>query len=487
MPGADLIGQLKQLLDDLRHFYDWISSLDNWHYLAGDTGALNTAAAGYAGMARAMQELKTDLNDAVTRQLFFGRDGNWNDRAAQEFQKFLVKFQKEIDTSAGQFNEMSSRLKSAATQVDSFNSAAVSVMVEMGIWIAATAILIWIPIIDGLEALAAVVRGVFLLRKIAQVIELIVNLLKALRWFFRLKLVSGFFFNVGAFYIGRFADRWYFSPNHDPTKGWQPTDNIQIQVGSLMGDFLGLGLGSLLGKIPFASVPFLRQFPGMTALASRFAGNTTMTSDMAVNQFWRAVLGTPIIGSGVGFAYGLVNQGFIMRTSGSEFWTNVGNAALWGGIGGFVGSFFRGFFTYRSPVWDKQWGAISATPFTITANTAMEITLPFVRDARGIKVPPPPPPLPTGYALINGVAVPVGGPPTHIVKPGDTLWDIAVRQYGSDAGLKYWDIVRRNHIKNPDLIHPGDNLVLPPVTPPPSVSGHNATYVTPHHGRSKAA
>jgi len=45
---------------------------------------------------------------------------------------------------------------------------------------------------------------------------------------------------------------------------------------------------------------------------------------------------------------------------------------------------------------------------------------------------------------------------TYIVKAGDTLWAIAKTLYGS--GTEYMRIVRKNKIKNQNLIYPGQVL-----------------------------
>lgn len=49
----------------------------------------------------------------------------------------------------------------------------------------------------------------------------------------------------------------------------------------------------------------------------------------------------------------------------------------------------------------------------------------------------------------------------HIVKKGETLGKIAIQYYGKAA--KYQDIFKANTtiLKNPDLIHPGQELVIP--------------------------
>lgn len=53
----------------------------------------------------------------------------------------------------------------------------------------------------------------------------------------------------------------------------------------------------------------------------------------------------------------------------------------------------------------------------------------------------------------------ITGPRTYTVKAGDTLSGIALKMYG-DAN-RYIDIARANNIRNVDLIHPGQVLIIP--------------------------
>lgn len=46
----------------------------------------------------------------------------------------------------------------------------------------------------------------------------------------------------------------------------------------------------------------------------------------------------------------------------------------------------------------------------------------------------------------------------YIVQKGDTLWNIAKRFYG--AGAKYYRIVRKNHLQDPNHIEVGQKLYL---------------------------
>ena len=52
--------------------------------------------------------------------------------------------------------------------------------------------------------------------------------------------------------------------------------------------------------------------------------------------------------------------------------------------------------------------------------------------------------------------------PTHVVRPGDTLWDIAEAELGGGAQWQRIHALNRAVIgADPDLIHPGQELRLP--------------------------
>lgn len=54
---------------------------------------------------------------------------------------------------------------------------------------------------------------------------------------------------------------------------------------------------------------------------------------------------------------------------------------------------------------------------------------------------------------------PIDEDTVYVVKRGDTLWGISKRFYG--RGDFYHTIARDNNIKNPNLIYPGQALVIP--------------------------
>jgi nucleoid-associated protein YgaU len=49
---------------------------------------------------------------------------------------------------------------------------------------------------------------------------------------------------------------------------------------------------------------------------------------------------------------------------------------------------------------------------------------------------------------------------TYVVRPGDTLWTIAVRTYAGDPREGVWKLEHRNHLASA-TISPGERLVLP--------------------------
>jgi LysM repeat protein len=48
----------------------------------------------------------------------------------------------------------------------------------------------------------------------------------------------------------------------------------------------------------------------------------------------------------------------------------------------------------------------------------------------------------------------------HRVKPGDTLWSIAVASYTGDPREGVWKLQRRNGLSSPTIV-PGQRLALP--------------------------
>jgi LysM repeat protein len=48
----------------------------------------------------------------------------------------------------------------------------------------------------------------------------------------------------------------------------------------------------------------------------------------------------------------------------------------------------------------------------------------------------------------------------YVVKPGDTLWAIALEQYGGDPRVAVWEIRDRNRLPG-TTVQPGQILVLP--------------------------
>lgn len=50
-------------------------------------------------------------------------------------------------------------------------------------------------------------------------------------------------------------------------------------------------------------------------------------------------------------------------------------------------------------------------------------------------------------------------PKKYTIATGDTLWDIAVKQYND--GYRWTEIAKANAVANPDVIFAGDTIVLP--------------------------
>ena len=48
----------------------------------------------------------------------------------------------------------------------------------------------------------------------------------------------------------------------------------------------------------------------------------------------------------------------------------------------------------------------------------------------------------------------------YVVRPGDTLWSVALRTHGDDVRKGVWELRRRNHLSVATIV-PGQRLVVP--------------------------
>lgn len=87
---------------------------------------------------------------------------------------------------------------------------------------------------------------------------------------------------------------------------------------------------------------------------------------------------------------------------------------------------------------------------------------PPVPSASDFPVPPVPPPPPPPVPPLQPHPHPHPNPGPYTVHPGDSLWAIAQKAYGD--GRLWTNIWQANpQISNPDLIHPGDIIEIPPL------------------------
>jgi LysM domain len=305
-------------------------------------------------------------------------------------------------------------------------------------------------------------------------------LLRTLGLIFRSKFGKAWAMNFTFLFAARLTLRGALGKDHDPTKGWTSYDNRQMFFDAV----IGAAAAGFLSPVPFTRMTGLTRF----AWVSRN------------ERIIEPVIESPLIGFASSGIFAMFNQAFILHTPATQgwgaYWKNVGVAAGFGAAGGLGAGLFRAGMAARwagianedegvgltywqnaavnfglrtapqdgltgMAAWTARYGSLMVNPVSRAIITTGEITVPGVREARGVNVAPFPPDTPVAITRPGLGSVPVGSPPSATVRAGDTLWDIARRQYGS--GLFAGDIARRNHLANPDLIHPGQHLVLPPV------------------------
>jgi LysM repeat protein len=98
-------------------------------------------------------------------------------------------------------------------------------------------------------------------------------------------------------------------------------------------------------------------------------------------------------------------------------------------------------------------GGSENTPLQI----GWQLTLPGCATATEAALTPEGTPVEETPAEPSGTQPAAGQTVTHVVQPGEHLYSIA-RQYGVDPQA----IIDANHLANPNVLHPGDTLIIPP-------------------------
>ncbi|HZV53199.1 MAG TPA: LysM peptidoglycan-binding domain-containing protein [Candidatus Dormibacteraeota bacterium] len=449
----------------LDEFLNLVEGLWNCYDIAGNASVLRRHADQWRRMEAELHALADDLQASVAARLAGGRDGNWNDQAGENFQQVWRQTRQAIHDLAGQFGGVAKNLDQFAGEVDNFNDNFHSLLITIGVCTTVMVATSWIPGVD------LVTDGGGALVDAGEVDEAwnLIDLLRAtliavrnglsddgwllargfLRNFLAKALAPQFLLNYSLPWLRRFIERGLLlgDTSHgiwteiiegrfgDPTKGWSTYDNVQLLV----------PVSTLIS----ISVP--EWAAAGDGIWTKFWKNSLLRigqTELSANVF--NVLNQAVIeGKGFNFDLGQV--------------LGVGSASAALPLIVIIGSdafsvIFRG----------KEGLPQEFTlPANTVVNTVLEVGLPSVRTVRGLIYTTVAGQLPaTTSSLPDDLQSTIGAPPTYVVKPGDTLWDIATHEYGPNAGIEYWEIVKRNHIRNPDLIHPGDVLVLPPITPP---------------------
>ena len=151
-----------EVLHDLREFCSFVGT---GGHVAGYPDEVRRAAHHWKRRGDAIDALLHDLETSLAAGVQAGPGGNWNDDGQRAFRSFFDDVRAGLREQATHSHEMAKTLDDAAGQMDSFNSALEAIVIEIGIWIAATALVSWIPGVDVAEEGVAVARGTSLLAR----------------------------------------------------------------------------------------------------------------------------------------------------------------------------------------------------------------------------------------------------------------------------------------------------------------------------------
>jgi LysM domain len=297
---------------------------------------------------------------------------------------------------------------------------------------------------------------------------------------YRLARFGGFYRGMGEVFVGglpfTFANKALSGNNPFDLGNWRVEDVTASLVGAA---FFG-GVGSRL--VPFRG-PIARPAPGTGALgrlgytgrlglsgASGW-GRGLMFGSMAEptgrfliydNPFTPKELNQAALNAG-----GSTGAGFGLQA----IWTAVkGPATGLGGIarGGVIFVPATGIALIGTLTQGTQIVPQTGTPLFPGYVQGPDVPGGFPQQVPGVPAPMSPP-VPRMLAPGEVLNKPTDEPLRVVVRPGETLWGFAERVYGD--GRQYKRIWKANNFllddpNNPDLIHPGQELLIPPIPTP---------------------
>jgi uncharacterized protein YukE len=512
--------QITGLVNEMQRILGWINDLAHF---AGDAAALYQASQQWQSVADEIRAIESDLTRAVFRNLSSGPNGNWNDPAGQAFQQYWNGLAIDIQDLTPQFDQMAKALHDAGDEVQNFYNTLEAIAVEMGVWITVTAATALIPGADIAEGIAAAVRGSALLEEFWTAVQAFIVFLNAMRAAFPLNLLiiygsrlaeRGLLLGdptkgwsqfdsaqvtwqaiLGSFVGGAFSLPAKLSAiqrlvgleqdlaNGLAVPGAPASNALQFAlkavgfssraaetIPTLEGLTNALGWADLMGPINMPAwledglsltriAPLARLTQAISSSGNPLVSRLPAVFDQTVSRALNSLTTANV--------YNLVNHAFLQHDLGGvQRALDIvvgGSRASSIGIAGTVALNALLFMTRGRPI-----PQLGSTATTVAVNTLLDLTSPQVRDFRGLVYVTH---MDEVGAIRNpnervGGRVPVGSLPRHRVVAGDTLWDLAARQYGNpyDYGL----IARVNRIVNPRLIYPGQTIVLPAVPLPPA-------------------
>jgi WXG100 family type VII secretion target len=437
----------------------------------GDSGALRRAAASWRSMAASVRDLNGTLNASVA-----GSHAYWQGKAGDAFRQWHdTNLSKTLPQGADAMDSMATQLDQAADQIDRANAE----IHELEIEIAATAVVGGILAFAtfGATAAEAAATDIALVARAGSVLDELAGILRAIATALRgiTMVLRSVFPALGREFVESLAYNTLITGvvkwvrNGSPFAGWSAWDGLSIVVSAGIQAPINVGVGRAFNMIsaaragePLWSEPF--------SAAKNLAKPLTL-GGLTFTRPWVSTMFREAAESGAaGFlTWGVRDE--IENWSGLQHhsWKEVILDAFIGGgfnviVGGAAGAAYGAFgkFGFRAytrgskslirPLINGPSTALlnlGPAPLGWPVRGPAAGSLPTIHPASGLGAPPP--------------AVPVVGGGIHVVKPGESLWQIAQQAYGDP---RLWPILLHEngtHITNPNLIYVGQKFEVPPL------------------------
>jgi len=434
----------------------------------GDSSALRRAAGAWRRMATSLRQLDARLSGRVG-----GSSGYWSGQSGDAFRAWYpVHLGRPLLDEATSMDGMAGQLEQAAAQIDRANAE----IHELEIEIAATLVLggLLAIVTAGASAAAAGAADAAMAARAAMILDRLATILRVIA-----TVLRGFFSSLFREYVESLVYNTLITgvvktvqnPDHNPVEGWSAWDALGIVVTAGIQAPINVGVARFFNVVGAARAgePLLSE----PWSAAKQAASPLTIGRLTIAGGWASTAVREGVESAMAGALTWGIRDGVENWSGYQHhsWADIArDVAIGGGLNLIIGGIAGGLSGVRTFNALSHRGHVVVTKLIgrplVNGPTTAFISRPHLHSwlFGGQSALPL-----AGVGGAPGLRMPVGGPPplataggvTIVVRPGDSLWQLAQEAYGDG---RFWPVLLRDNrsaIGGPNMIFVGQRFDVP--------------------------